>query len=158
MNSRYWDPTRRPDMIQLHADKTWSGLGGWAKGLALAFSRDPPLTWLSWLTLSTAMAACYVGIPLSGLTMELSQGYALGTDVPTVVSINSSTFNETESRDSHQHATLSWMTGHAKRPPGQGAIYTRERTDDAPITSLSSNGVPEIFLAPQSDSIVSGQV
>jgi hypothetical protein len=144
------------DIIRLHADKTWSGLAGWLKALRLFCSSDRPKMWSSWLILSLAMLAAYVAVPLSGLTMELESGFVLGSEAAAVLGVTSSTFNQTDSLLSFQRALSAWKSAKNERPPGRGVIYTRERGPNS-IGSLSADSVPEIFIAPQSDDIVSGK-
>lgn len=141
--------------ILLHVDKTWTGLGGWAKALKIfwAWRSLPSLTWT---ILATTTLISYIAFPLSGLTLELRTGYTLGSKPATVYGANSSTFSVFNSISAFQHAVLAWSTGRLERPPGQSTIYTSSPLDE-PLTDLSTQGVPLIFVGPQSDSIISGK-
>lgn len=142
--------------ILLHADKTWTGLGGWAKAVKVFW------TWRSlpsrtWTILAMTTLVSYVAFPLSGLTMELKNGYVLGSQPAVVYGVNSSTFPVLQAYNAMWHARMAWATGRLEKPPGRSVIYTAEPRDE-PLTDLSTEAMPLIFVAPQADEIVSGRV
>jgi hypothetical protein len=113
----------------------------------------------------------YVGLPLSGLTMEFGSGYRSLSSAttskadmhPTVLGYNKENWNMRFKFDTTERAF--WRWGGASRvpsPPGDGVIYTFKdvnRSDtvlgSVAFTKLPNNlptnaGVSNLFLAPQS--------
>ncbi|GAB1320898.1 hypothetical protein MFIFM68171_11108 [Madurella fahalii] len=147
--------TRHAGHLLLHADKTWTGLGGWSRAIRAYWTwREGPS--FAWAVLATATLISYIALPLSGLTLELRAGYAVGTRPAVVHGVNSSTFNVPDAFNALHHARLTWKTGRLERLPGRSVIYTAEASDK-PLGDLSTQAVPLIFVGPQSDDIVSGR-
>ncbi|KAK3294132.1 uncharacterized protein B0H64DRAFT_399768 [Chaetomium fimeti] len=149
---------------------------GWllAFGRPVLLRREPAtrgLTSLAWTLLSLVTLFGYVGLPLSGLTMEFETGYqflsgapAGGTDRhPTVMGYNKENWNARFTFDTTERAFSRWSeTTRIQPPPGDGVIYTSQEVDRSSLadsgvfTNLPNSlprdtGVSNVFLAPQSD-------
>jgi hypothetical protein len=64
--------------LMLHADKSWCGPGGWMRTIKWAgeppdgqYRSSSPL----WVVLALSSVLVFIAFPLSGLTMEITQGY-----------------------------------------------------------------------------------
>jgi len=88
--------------------------------------------------------------------MELRTGFALGEQRAEVQGVNATNFALIDAYESFYHVAEMWTTGRLERPPGGSIIYTAEPVDK-PIRDLSTEGVPLVFLAPQSSEIVAGR-
>lgn len=146
--------TRHAGHVLLHADKTWTGLGGWSRAIRVYWTwREGPS--LAWAALTVATLISYIALPLSGLTLELRAGYAVGTRPAVVHGVNMSTFTVPDPNVALHKARSTWKTGRLERLPGRSAIYTAEARDE-PLSDLSTQGMP-LIVGPQSDDIVSGR-
>lgn len=126
---------------------------------------------LTWMLLGLVGLFGYLGLPMSGLTMDFETGYhfmsgamASSTDThPTVLGYNKENWNARFTFDTTERAFSRWReASRIPPPPGGGVIYTPPEVDRS---SLSGNGVftklpnslpgdagvSTLFLAPQSN-------
>jgi hypothetical protein len=157
--------------LMLHADKTWSGPGGWVKTIfwAIGSQRAGKRTAPSclWFMLALPSMLVFIAWPLSGLTMEITQGYrrpyTAGT--ATMTGFFYDTINERNGREIYDKADTIWKSGQEVRVPGAGIIYTLEGFDRSTIAFLDQvpavlpkdDGIPELFLAAQADQPIEGR-
>ncbi|KAF4855128.1 hypothetical protein CGCSCA4_v001285 [Colletotrichum siamense] len=168
-----------PHLVALlsHSEGTWSGPGGWFKCITKAFKKNQSglntglgeslKTYKLWYILAFISLSLYVGMPLSGLTMELSDGYVRLNEAPMVVGRNSTTFHK-RYRLSNQitnAAQTAWEMGSPATLPGIGIIYTPDYFDREGHDSLGQSpnllpterGIPEMFIVPQALGPISGR-
>lgn len=168
-----------PHLVALlsHSEGTWGGPGGWFKCITKAFKHNQSgiktsvgvslRTYKLWYILAFISLSLYVGMPLSGLTMELSDGYVRLNEAPMVVGRNSTTFHE-RYRLSNQitnAAQTAWEMGSPATLPGIGIIYTPDYFDREGHNSLGQSpnllpterGIPEMFIVPQALDPISGR-
>ncbi|KAJ3954529.1 hypothetical protein N0V92_008972 [Colletotrichum tropicale] len=136
---------------------------GWLDGAQrLAASVN---TYRLWYLLSFLSLCLYVGLPLSGLAMELFDGYVqVGNSVPMVVGRNSSNFHGRYFIIAPDSIKNAWKKGAPTILPGIGVLYTPETLDrtkqesvrKVPNTLPLDDGVEEMFLVPQAKEVVSG--
>lgn len=148
----------------------WSGPGGWIK--TVKWSRGPTGGMARrapsglWLMLAFPSILIFIAWPLSGLTMEVSQGYRhahVHTNV-SMVGHNYDTFNERSAYHVYGDTGRSWRAEQDARVPGAGIIYTpkdydRSRhkfLDKVPAALRNEDGIPRIFLAVQVSNPVEG--
>ncbi|WYZ43576.1 hypothetical protein EsH8_VII_000012 [Colletotrichum jinshuiense] len=176
LETSFW---RAPHLIGLlsHSEGTWGGPGGWVKCLTKLFKERNIAAITSWYTslntyrlwylLAFLTLSLYVGMPLSGITMELSDGYVPLDEAPMVVGRNSTDFNVRYHYQGSNIATLSgnaWKVGSPAVLPGISIIYTSKQTNRKDLDDLSQipnslptdPGSPEMFLVPQARVPVSG--
>ncbi|VBB73824.1 Putative protein of unknown function [Podospora comata] len=157
------DPKHLRDHVQvdgcLGALKTW------------VFYRGQASTWgptsLTWMLLGLVTLFGFIGLPLSGLTMEFETGYqsVLGSSAnshPTVVGYAKDNWNARSKFATNERAFLRWKeSSRIPPPPGDGMIYTSPEVDRSNLlgngvfTKLPNSlprdiGVANLFLAPQS--------
>ncbi|KAK2731918.1 hypothetical protein CKAH01_08790 [Colletotrichum kahawae] len=159
-----------------HSEGTWSGPGGWFKCITKAFRKnqsgsdaslgDSLKTYKLWYILAFISLSLYVGMPLSGLTMELSDGYVRLEEAPMVVGRNSTTFHgRTKITGTIDKAAAAWTIGSPTTLPGIGIIYTPDYFDREGHEALSNSpnllpteqGIPEMFIVPQALVPMSGR-
>jgi hypothetical protein len=159
--------------FMMHADKTWSGPRGWMKIVKWIWQmnrkggrmRHPSALWCI-LTLNSVLV--FVAYPLSGLTMEMTQGYIHGekTDArPTVTGFAYSNFNERLNEEVFSGARITWKNALEARIPGHGALYTAQDydrsqasyLDEVPVVLPADDGMSEVFLSAQAANPIEGK-
>ncbi|KAF4879311.1 hypothetical protein CGCSCA1_v001548 [Colletotrichum siamense] len=162
-----------------HSEGTWSGPGGWFKCITKAFKKnqsgaktslgDSLKTYKLWYILAFISLSLYVGMPLSGLTMELSDGYVRLKEAPMVVGRNSTNFHkryEIQGETTKDPAPQAlWQMGSPATLPGIGIIFTpdcfnREGHDnlaETPNRLPTDQRIPEMFIVPQALGPISGR-
>lgn len=154
LRSRIWAADKS------YSHNAWSSPSGWIRVIRYAqFSR-------LWSLLAVVTILPYVGIPLSGLVFELTDGFIHISDTPSVRGRNITTFNERYDSGALSNPVLSaWQAGAPPTIPGFGIIYTNGSVDRSehpdfgklPNTLPLSESIPDLFLVPQADKPVSGK-
>ena len=142
-----------------HANASWSGAGGWLK--AVLYYRVHNL----WLLLAFLSMLPFAALPISGLNFEITDGYIYSPTAPTVIGRNQDTFDERGREYFNTTAKFAWETGFPPMVPGFGIAYTPEAVDrtlhlglaQTPNTLPVTESIPELFLAPQARTPVSGK-
>jgi hypothetical protein len=163
----FWKPCNAASLL-MHSDNSWSGPGGWAKGLksvpAMLQKRERFVHRL-WLLLAFLSFLPFLALSLSGLCLELSDGYRSSNTKAMVVGRTWSNFNNKDYRTPSPYAPKGWAVGSPPALPGIGILYTTDAFDRNQFEGLSrvpntmplEGGPVEVFLAPQSTSPVSGR-
>lgn len=163
--------------VILHGDHSWSGPDGWMEALKAQFGdgtsggrrarikRAPRRLW--WL-LAAPSILLFVGLPLTGLSMELKSGFRKTNQAPNVVGRNWTTFNERSHQATVAAAHSTWSLATPPRIPAFGIIFANDaaESDDPIFTEFNSRdnvlatetGVKEVFLVPQADAPFTGKV
>ncbi|RFU30890.1 hypothetical protein B7463_g5464, partial [Scytalidium lignicola] len=151
--------------LLMHSESSWSGPGGWIECLTMRLvRRKKGLTHRLWYLLAFLSLLPFVALPLSGLCLELSDGYVPASDSPMVVGHTWEDFNRRQS--AYYSAALSgWKIGSPATVPGIGIIYTPGYLNRENYSSLAhipntlplDEGIPEIFLTPQAKNPISGR-
>lgn len=155
--------------LMLHADKTWSGPGGWLRtikwSLGSRSSRRSPSC--LWFVLALPSLMVFVALPLSGLTMEITQGYRHLKDggSVTMTGFSYDTFNKRGGSDIYKNAAMTWKSGQELRLPGAGVVYTPQGLERSQIDFLNrvpavfprDDGIPQIFVTAQSEQPIEGR-
>jgi hypothetical protein len=158
--------------IMMHADKTWSGPGGWMKTAKWIWQSTrragqlklPPKLWF---ILALPSILVFTAYPLSGLTMEMTQGYLHGKktdDGVTVTGFSYANFNERLSADITEGARTNWRYAQDARVPGHGAVYTAKGYDrsqhgylqNVPSVLPGDDGLSGVFLSAQAANPIEG--
>ncbi|KAF6814820.1 hypothetical protein CSOJ01_03831 [Colletotrichum sojae] len=169
-----------PHLIGLfeHSEKTWGGVGGWFRCLTKCI-RERNLkgitgmykslkTYKLWYLLAFVTLSLYVGLPLSGLTMELSEGYVPNDETAEVVGRYSNDWHSRYNLNDEQlyhRAGNSWKVGSPAMLPGISIIYTQEHVNrgdievlkESPNTLPTGPEMPDMFFIPQAEAPVSGR-
>ncbi|KAK2732327.1 hypothetical protein FQN55_004269 [Onygenales sp. PD_40] len=168
---------RNAMQLMMHADRTWTGPGGWFKVIQkVRFlrrgsssdqqlqDRFPSGIWFVLLALS---ALPMIALPLSGLCLEVGDGYVSQTSSPSRVEVlgqNQSVFDARDSRPLIDEARARWATSAPVRIPGLGVMYTKpdlvrsnyDYLNNYPNNFPADDGIPELFLTSQASVPVSG--
>lgn len=150
-----------------HAEKTWTGLSGWwalLKGTVKTKGRKRFVGRL-WALLSMLSLAIYIGLPLSGLAMELFDGYVKSSGHPKVLGRTPDTFNMRYGDLGMVRSNASWRGGASMTLPGIGVLYTSPDFDRGEHDELQSfpnslpqtDGIMDMFIAPQATTLVEGR-
>lgn len=158
--------------LMLHAENSWSGPGGWLKTLKWSLNprrrsgvccRSPSLLWF---ILALPSLLVFVAWPLSGLSLEITEGYhdLHATNPANMTGFSFDTFNERGTDEAYLSAALKWASAQLTMIPGVGVAYTRENFDRSKVAFLNKlpvvlpedDGIPTIFLTPQSDKPAKG--
>jgi hypothetical protein len=155
--------------IMKHGEHTWTGLGGWMSTLKSLLSRHELSVAPTrlWSLLMTVTLFVFIGLPLSGLTMELQDGFQRSNAIPQVIGQRWETFNKRSTFDTLSAGSYSWSLAVPPRVPGRGVIYVNKSVDmsdptvyglgQLPNTVPTDAGVNNIFLAPQAETPISGK-
>ncbi|KAL4887700.1 hypothetical protein BJY04DRAFT_212728 [Aspergillus karnatakaensis] len=160
LQDRQWHAKNAMALL-MHSCHSWSGPGGWIKCLGILLRKRkllpaPRLWWLlSLLSLMVTLA-----LPLSGLSLELCDGFVKDpSQSPLMIGYSSETFNSRNTFSSAQEAWGRWRLngGSSIRLPGAGVAYTPKGLDrcnydylkDIPNSMSAVQDVPDLFLIPQ---------
>ncbi|RPA84933.1 hypothetical protein BJ508DRAFT_235786 [Ascobolus immersus RN42] len=163
--------------LMMHSDATWSGPGGWLKIFrkmwylvgrkrrGAEFKDDLRPSGLWWL-LAALSAMIFIALPLSGLTMELADGFKLreGSN-PIVIGRDYWTINQRLDADVGELTRYFWKRGTPATIPGAGIVYTAPAVDRSKHSFLAKlpnslpveDGIPELFLVPQAEEPFQGE-
>ncbi|CAM1509151.1 Fc.00g028900.m01.CDS01 [Cosmosporella sp. VM-42] len=151
--------------LLFHSEASWSGPGGWLKCLKRLFLGRPRLTHRLWYVLALLSFLVFVALPISGLCLELSDGYIPQSSVPMVIGTKYDWFQRRNWQAYWVGLTKGWEIGSPTIIPGIGILYTPEyvkRKDfsnlgQIPNTMPLADGIPEMFFSPQAQVPVSGR-
>lgn len=171
---------RAPHLIAIfeHSEGSWGGIGGWWNCLT-KIVRERNLKGITgmykslkeyrlWYLLAFVTLSLYVGLPLSGLTMELSEGYVPVDEAPMVVGRNFSDWHaryHANGEEDHHRPGNAWRVGSPAMLPGISIIYTQEHVNRGDIDALKESPntlptdpeMPDMFFIPQAEAPVSGR-
>ena len=159
----FWAPKSAMRLL-MHSGSTWAGPGGWMKCIQRAVSMEKNLAGRLWYLLAVLSLVPLVGFPISGLSMELADGYIESSAPPMVVGREWSNFHRREPYQTQKRGGTVWKTASAVIP-GIGIAYSPPQVDRENFqflttlpNSLSSNpGIPELFLGPQAATPIGGK-
>ncbi|PGH18374.1 hypothetical protein AJ79_00441 [Helicocarpus griseus UAMH5409] len=161
----FWAP-KDGRVLFSHAEKTWNGLAGWWYFLkATVKSRGRKrLAGRLWFLHAVLSLAVYIALPLSGLAMELYDGYVKASGQARVIGRTTDNFYE-KYGNKGVRASQAWLSGAPMTPPGAGVVHTPPDFDRKETESLQSlpnslphtGGIVDLFLAPQSVTLVRGR-
>lgn len=158
--------------LMMHADRTWSGPGGWLKMINWIaqkpkFGAQRKFPGRLWFVLAVPSILIFIAWPLSGLCLETTQGFLHGKRVvgSNVTGFAYTNFNERLGPDVFTGADVAWRNAMDARIPGQGIVYTPERFDRSQHTFLNKvptvlpkdEGIPRMFMTAQAETPIEGK-
>ncbi|PGH11950.1 hypothetical protein AJ80_06915 [Polytolypa hystricis UAMH7299] len=166
LERRFWAP-RNSHVLSMHAEGTWTSLGGWitlAKAVIRREGKPSQLVGRLWVLLAALSLAMYIALPLSGLAMELKDGYVKASGHPEVLGHNWLNYNDRQPQTELPRAKAAWLGGAPMTLPGASIIYSNSDTNRAEHESLKGlpnslpmeGGLLDVFLAPQAENPVQG--
>ncbi|KAK1144182.1 hypothetical protein N8T08_005595 [Aspergillus melleus] len=152
--------------LVMHSGNSWSGPDGWLRLLGHLLRGRRVQVHCSWYLLSALSVLPFVAFPISGLCMELSDGYIFSAASPKTIGYNSTLFNNRQGRQTVERGKGRWETGSSGQLPGIGVLYTpdyhsRDQLDGldrTPNRFPENESVPEVFVAPQAEVPIGGRV
>ncbi|KAM7197508.1 hypothetical protein V8F20_006653 [Naviculisporaceae sp. PSN 640] len=181
LQSKFWKVPNTASLL-LHGDSSWSGPGGWLKYLKMTFlawsakrkgqdGSRPAFHNRLWLLLAFLSILPFIAIPLTGLSLEISDGYLYQSDPPMMIGQTWERFNyrQISPVSGYFDAALNaWSIATPPSIPGIGLLYTPEYLDRSQFHGsfeqipntfpLTDEGIPEVFVAQQAQTPVSGKV
>ncbi|KAL9626837.1 MAG: hypothetical protein Q9164_007778, partial [Protoblastenia rupestris] len=156
----------------MHCEHSWSGPSGWMALAKQAFfwmtKEDWHPQWPSktWFVLATLSAAVFLALPISGLSMEFSDGYVTSNQHPLVMGSTFDNFNLRMNDVPLSRAISLWEASVAPRAPHLGIIYTSPNQsharDELSYLKTAPNSLPveegtsTLFLPPQAKTPITG--
>lgn len=164
LHDPFWR-TKNAMQLMMHSGGSWGGAGGWTRCLIGFFHWKKSMAGRLWYLLSLVTMALFVGLPISGLSFELTDGYIQSSEHPTVIGRTWSNFHSRRLNQAQNQSMDLWKTGASVTLPGIGLAYTPPGLDRDQFKFLGSvpnslpldRDVPELFLAPQADSPINGE-
>ena len=157
--------------LMMHADRTWSGPGGWLKMLNWIMQThragiQQKFPGRLWFVLAIPSILIFIAWPLSGLCLETTQGFLHGerVDGTNVTGFAYANFNERSGADAYTGADITWRNALDARIPGQGIMYTPERfdrsqhafLDKVPNVFPKDDGITRTFMTAQAETPIEG--
>lgn len=144
----------------LHVD-TWSGPGGWCRAVVQPSNRRVSVSGKEWFLLAGPSLLILVGLSLSGLAMEPSDGFVPRSkpleDGVKVKGFTWDTFNERRWPDAIDGATTIWENAIEASIPELGAVYTPPGDGLlAPSVLVAKEKVGPVFLTAQGKNPIEG--
>jgi hypothetical protein len=151
--------------LAMHMDNCWVGPAGWFYWIRYV-GRERRLDGHRLLILLSCLSfLMFIGLPLPGLTLGLSEGFITSSVTPLVVGRAKQNFNERRPETMLDLLVNCWRIGSLPILPGYGVLYTPSNVSRSDYDSLIQfpntlpldKTVPEIFSAPQGTSPIAGK-
>ena len=151
-------------ILLLHSGQSWSGLSGWGHLIRMSIRQRrlvaPPL----WLFLAFLSIMVTIALPISGISMELYDGYVKASHPAHVMGQSPNSYTTRDWVILSSGGYPRWQSGASLVLPGAGVAYTppyldrsqEEHLGDLPNSFPLYGNAQEMFLAPQAENPVSG--
>lgn len=104
----FWEPPNAAALL-LHSDNSWSGPGGWIRGIQTLRKGREFVTHRPWLLLAILSILPVASLSISGLCLELSDGYYPSSTPASVIGRQWNNFNLKPPRSwGETYATTGW--------------------------------------------------
>ena len=163
LQERWWHANDAMTLL-LHSGQSWSGLGGWGHLFKICVRQRrniaPPL----WLALAFLSLMVTIALPISGLSMELYDGYVATSHPAQVIGQSPDSYTTRDSVILSSGGYPRWQSGGSLVLPGAGVAYTppyidrsqHNNLEDLPNSFPLHENAQEMFLTPQAQYPVSG--
>ncbi|PKY07620.1 hypothetical protein P168DRAFT_316110 [Aspergillus campestris IBT 28561] len=163
LHDRFWHADNTTSLM-MHSEHSWSGFGGWIRCLNILIRRRKIPAQRLWWLLSLITLAVTIALPLSGLSMELFDGYVQLSAHPLMMGYFPESYNNRTEHQPTDRGFVVWQSGAGVNLPGVGIAYTAPGVDrseygyleEYPNSMSVEQEVPDLFLTPQAESPVSG--
>ncbi|KAF3213904.1 hypothetical protein TWF191_009905 [Orbilia oligospora] len=164
LRTPYWQ-ARNDTVLMMHMQNRWGGPAGWVYWALHVKSRGKLYFPKLFALLSSVSVLIFIGLPLSGLTLNITEGFVASSTPPLVIGRMKENFYDRKSDDLLDSLLKSWIIGSFPIVPGYGILYTPknvprsdyENLDKFPNTLSLTKSIPEIFLAPQAEYPIAGR-
>ncbi|PWY93470.1 hypothetical protein BO94DRAFT_343724 [Aspergillus sclerotioniger CBS 115572] len=129
--------------LYMHSGNSWSGPDGWISCLGRLLRGKESQVHRLWYFLSALSLLPFVALPISGLCMELSDGYIFSSSAPWVIGRQWDNFNNRQLDQISSRARSRWETGASAVLPGIGILHTPPHTRREKFNGLRN--LPNIF-------------
>ena len=165
LHDRFWHADNTTSLM-MHSEHSWSGFGGWIRCFNILIRRRKIPAQRLWWVLSLITLAVTIALPLSGLSMELFDGYVQLSGHPRMMGYFPESYNNRTAHQPTDRGFVVWQSGAGVNLPGVGMAYTTpgvDRSDyryleEYPNSMSVEQDVPDLFLTPQAESPVSGNI
>ncbi|EEH05732.1 conserved hypothetical protein [Histoplasma capsulatum G186AR] len=152
-------------VILMHSSGSWAGPNGWLGSISRLLAGRHPGTHRLWNLLAFISILGSIAIPLSGICMQLGDGYVNSDEHPMVSGRTRENFNSRDTGQTAGRGGNAWRTAAPVTVPGMGIIYTPpfvNRDEYPQFASLPNSlpvhgGIPEFFLTPQPTKPINGK-
>lgn len=150
--------------LAMHMDNRWGGPAGWLYWIRNVQPKGRLHAHRLLALLSCLSILMFIGLPLSGLTLGLTEGFVASSTSPLVVGHTKENFYDRKPTRMLDLLANSWKIGSLPIVPGYGILYTPPNVSRSDYDSLLKfpntlpldKSVPEIFLAPQATDPIGG--
>ncbi|EGX44395.1 hypothetical protein AOL_s00193g123 [Orbilia oligospora ATCC 24927] len=164
LRTPYWQ-ARNDTVLMMHMQNHWGGPAGWIHWALHIKSRGKLYFPKLFTLLSSVSVLIVIGLPLSGLTLNITEGFVASSTSPLVIGRMKENFYDRKSDDLLDSLLKSWIIGSFPIVPGYGILYTPKNVsrsdydnlDRFPNTLPLTKSIPEIFLAPQAEYPIAGR-
>ncbi|KAK6520246.1 hypothetical protein TWF506_000524 [Arthrobotrys conoides] len=164
LQTSYWQACSDTTLM-MHMQNRWSGPAGWIYWILHIRSKGGLNFHKLFVVLSSISLLIFVGLPLSGLTINITEGFIASPTPPFVIGRTKENLYDRTPTESFDLLVDSWKIGSAPIVPGYGILYTPknvsrgdyENLNKFPNTLPLTQSIPEVFLAPQAEYPISGR-
>ncbi|PGH28502.1 hypothetical protein GX50_08760 [[Emmonsia] crescens] len=163
LQDRHWQ-VNDAMVLLVHSGQSWSGFSGWIECLKMSIRQKRSVAQRLWYLLSFLSLMVTIALPLSGLSMELFDGF-VQTDKPArVIGYTTKNYNLRSPNQVYKRGRRALQASAPPTIPGAGVVYTPQYLDRSGYTYLETlpnslpinEFAPELFLAPQGQYPVRG--
>ncbi|ODH46635.1 hypothetical protein GX48_07289 [Paracoccidioides brasiliensis] len=163
LQDRHWQ-VNDAMVLLMHSGQSWSGFSGWTECLQMSITQKRSVPQRLWYLLAFISLMITIALPISGLSMELFDGFVHTNERATVIGHTKDSFNERNPDQVSRRGRLMLQASTPPVIPGAGVVYTPQYLDRSQYGYLESfpnslpldEQAPELFLAPQGEYPVAG--
>ncbi|KAK2746280.1 hypothetical protein FQN55_005708 [Onygenales sp. PD_40] len=163
LQDRHWQ-VNDAMVLLMHSGQSWSGFSGWIECLQMSIRQGRSVPQRLWYLLSFLSLMITIALPISGLSMELYDGFVQTDNPASVIGHSRASFHERSSGLVSKRGELLLQAAVPPTIPGAGVAYTPQYLDRSQYSYLEAlpnslpieEYVPELFLAPQAQNPVRG--
>ncbi|PGH07838.1 hypothetical protein GX51_01548 [Blastomyces parvus] len=163
LQDRHWQ-VKDAMVLLVHSGQSWSGFSGWMECLQMSIRQRRSVVQRLWYLLSFISLMVTIALPISGLSMELFDGFVQTDDPAMVIGYRKENYEPRTPYQVSQRGRPLLQASAPPRLPGAGVVYTPQYLDRSeysyletlPNTLPVNEFAPELFLAPQGQYPVRG--
>ncbi|KAL2364751.1 hypothetical protein RJZ56_002271 [Blastomyces dermatitidis] len=163
LQDRHWQ-VKDAMVLLVHSGQSWSGFSGWMECLQMSIRQRRSVVQRLWYLLSFISLMVTIALPISGLSMELFDGFVRTDNPAKVIGYTMENFDIRGPGQVYRRGRPLLQASAPPTLPGAGVIYTPRYLDRSeysyletlPNTLPVNEFAPELFLAPQGQYPVRG--
>ncbi|KLJ11309.1 hypothetical protein EMPG_09758 [Blastomyces silverae] len=163
LQDRHWQ-VKDAMVLLVHSGQSWSGFSGWMECLQMSIRQRRSVVQRLWYLLSFISLMVTIALPISGLSMELFDGFVQTDNPARVIGYTMENFEIRGPSQVYQRGRPLLQASAPPTLPGAGVAYTPQYLDRSKFSYLKTlpntfpvkEFAPELFLAPQGQYPVRG--